>query len=142
MLSLAIAGRCTMESRLSDSLRVFPADRGDARGRLDLMLGRHLADVHRSSRTRLQAWIAGGQVCVNGAPVRRAAARVALGDVVSLVVPAYDAKVAPRHMRAEDLHVDVLYEDDHLLALDKPAGMVVHPAYTNATGAVVNALLW
>ena len=130
-----------MEGGVTDSPRVFTADRGDARRRLDLMLGRHLADLHRSSRTRLQTWIASGQVCVNGAPVLRSAARVALGDVISLVVPAHDANIAPRRMDAEDTRLDVLYEDDYLLALDKPAGMVVHPGYKNATGTVMNALL-
>jgi 23S rRNA pseudouridine1911/1915/1917 synthase len=119
--------------------RVLTADRGDAGLRLDLVLRRHLADVGAATRTRVQAWIANGQVTVNGALVRRAAARAAVGDVVAVTLP--DA--APRRvMAAEDVRLDVLYEDEHLLALDKPAGVVVHPSYRNTEGTVMNALLW
>jgi 23S rRNA pseudouridine1911/1915/1917 synthase len=119
--------------------RILTADRGDAGHRLDLVLRRHLTDVDAATRTRVQAWIENGQVTVNGTPVRRAAARAALGDVVTVVLP--DA--APRHvMAAEDVRIDVLYEDAHLLALNKPAGVVVHPAYRHGEGTVMNALLW
>ena len=119
--------------------RILTADRGDAGLRLDLVLRRHLTDVGAATRTRVQAWIENGQVTVNGAPVRRAAARAALGDVVAVTLP--DA--APRQvMAAEDVRLDVLFEDEHLLALDKPAGIVVHPSYRNTAGTVMNALLW
>jgi 23S rRNA pseudouridine1911/1915/1917 synthase len=119
--------------------RIVTADRGDAGLRLDLVLRRHLADVDAASRTRVQAWIANGQVTVNGAPVRRAAARAAFGDVVTVTLP----EEAPRRvMAAEDVRLDVLYEDEYLLALDKPAGVVVHPSYRNTEGTVMNALLW
>jgi 23S rRNA pseudouridine1911/1915/1917 synthase len=121
------------------SARVLTADRGDAGLRLDLVLRRHLTDVGAATRTRVQAWIASGQVTVNGAPVRRAAARAAFGDVVAVTLP----DSAPRRvMAAEDVRLDVLYEDEHLLALDKPAGIVVHPSYRNSEGTVMNALLW
>src|SRR5712691_1738258 len=104
--------------------RMLTADRGDAGRRLDLVLRRHLTDVDTATRTRVQRWIESGNVTVNGAPVRRVAARAALGDVVTVVLP--DAP-PPRTMAAEEVAIDVLYEDDHLLAVDKPAGMVVHP---------------
>jgi 23S rRNA pseudouridine1911/1915/1917 synthase len=119
--------------------RVLTADRGDAGLRLDLVLRRHLTDVGAASRTRVQAWIENGQVTVNGAPVRRAAARAAFGDVVAVTLP----ETAPRRrMAAEDVRLEVLYEDEHLLALDKPAGLVVHPSYRHTEGTVMNALLW
>src|SRR4030088_1567213 len=63
--------------------RVVTADRGDAGRRLDLVLRRHLADVDSATRTRVQTWIANGQVTVNGRAVHRVAARAALGDVVT-----------------------------------------------------------
>lgn len=120
-------------------LRTVTADRGDAGKRLDLMLRRRLADVDEATRTRVQMWIENGRVSVNGAPVRRAAARVAVGDAVSIVLPPLE----PRgRMPAEELGLEVLYEDDHLLAIDKPAGMVVHPTYKHATGTLMNGLLW
>src|ERR1700704_3446270 len=104
------------------SPRILTADRGDAGRRLDLMLHRHLTDVSTATRTRVQRWIENGQVTVNGTPVRRAARRAALG--------------------AEDVGLDILFEDDHLLALDKPAGVVVHPTYGHTEGTLMNALLW
>jgi 23S rRNA pseudouridine1911/1915/1917 synthase len=121
------------------SQRVLTADRGDAGRRLDLVLRRHLAGVDRATRTRVQAWIESGYVTVNGTRGCRVAARVAPGDVVTITLP----DGAPRRaMVAEDVRLDVLYEDDHLLALDKPAGVVVHPTYRHAEGTVMNALLW
>jgi 23S rRNA pseudouridine1911/1915/1917 synthase len=103
------------------------------------MLRRHLIGVRNATRTRVQMWIENGQVTVNGRPIRRVAARAALGDVVTVVLP----DVVPRRsMAAEDVTLDVLYEDDHLLALDKPAGVVVHPTYKHPAGTLMNALLW
>lgn len=122
--------------------RILTADRGDAGRRLDLTLHRHLTDLHAASRTRVQAWIDHGRVSINGTPARRVATRVALGDVIAVALPANQANAAQRGMAPEDVHLEVLYEDDHLLALDKPAGVVVHPGYNRATGTVMNALLW
>ena len=121
------------------SPRILTADRGDAGLRLDLVLRRHLTDVNAATRTRVQAWIENGQVTVNGARVCRVSTRAALGDVVSVVLPDFVARPA---MAAEDVRLDILYEDDHLLALDKPAGIVVHPTCKHAAGTVMNALLW
>src|SRR4051812_36712387 len=111
--------------------RVVTADRGDEGVRLDLVLRRHLTDLRRATGTRVQAWIEQGLVTVNGTRVRRVSARAALGDVVSVTLP----DEPPRQvMAAEDVRLDVLFEDDHLLAIDKPAAIVVHPTYKNATG--------
>ena len=121
------------------SPRILTADRGDAGRRLDLVLHRHLTDVGSATRTRVQRWIENGQVSVNGAPVLRVSARAALGDVMTIVFP---AEAPRRTMAAEDVGLDVLYEDDHLLALDKPAGVVVHPTYKHTEGTLMNALLW
>jgi 23S rRNA pseudouridine1911/1915/1917 synthase len=123
-------------------VRTLTADRGDAGRRLDLVLRRHLTDLDAASRTRVQAWIENGQVTVNGAAVRRVATRAALGDVVSVVLPPADAAPARRVMAAEDVGLRILFEDDHLLALDKPAGVVMHPTYKHAAGTLMNALLW
>jgi 23S rRNA pseudouridine1911/1915/1917 synthase len=122
-----------------NSTRVVVADRGDAGQRLDLVLRRHLRDVADATRTRLQAWIENGQVAINGRPIRRAATRAALGDRIAIALP--HAKIR-RRMTAEPIALEVLYEDEFLLGIDKPAGMVVHPAYQNASGTAMNALLW
>jgi 23S rRNA pseudouridine1911/1915/1917 synthase len=123
---------------MSPSQRTVIADRGDAGVRLDRVLRRHLADVPAATRTRVQAWITGGCVTVNGHPVHRVATRAALGDQVSVTMP--DA--APRRvMRGEDVALAILYEDDHLIAVDKPAGLVVHPTFKHPAGTLMNALL-
>ncbi|MGH9143289.1 MAG: RluA family pseudouridine synthase [Vicinamibacterales bacterium] len=118
--------------------RLLTADRGDHGLRLDLVLRRHLADVRRATRTRVQRWIEDGRVSVNGRPVRRVSARIAVGDLVAISLPDDAPRTA---MAAEDARLDVIFEDDHLIAIDKPAGLVVHPTYRHSTGTLMNALL-
>ncbi len=121
------------------SVRTVLATRGDAGKRLDLVLRRHLADLGTTTRTRVQAWIHDGAVAVNGRTVQRPAARAAQGDVILVSLP--DA--APRAiMRPEPGPLEVLFEDEHLLAVNKPPGIVVHPTYRHPTGTLMNALLW
>ena len=122
--------------------RILTADRGDAGLRLDLVLRRHLTGVDRATRTRVQVWIEDGRVSVNGTPVRRVATRAALGDVVAVTLPESSNPSLHPVMAAEDLPLEVLFEDDRLLAIDKPAGVVVHPTYRNTEGTLMNALLW
>jgi 23S rRNA pseudouridine1911/1915/1917 synthase len=119
--------------------RVLTADRGDEGLRLDLVLRRHLTDLHRATRTRVQSWIEQGMVTVNGTAVRRVSTRAALGDIVSVMLPDETPRPA---MTAEAVAIDVLYEDDYLLAINKPAGVVVHPTYKHTAGTLMNALLW
>jgi len=89
------------------------------------------------SRTRLKALIEAGQVAIDGAEARDAAARVAEGEQIALAVPpAEEAAIA-----GEDLPLTVVFEDEHLLIVDKPAGLVVHPAPGHAAGTLVNALI-
>jgi 23S rRNA pseudouridine1911/1915/1917 synthase len=127
------------DDRVPLPTRLLTADRGDEGLRLDLVLRRHLTDVHRATRTRVQAWIEQGLVTVNGKAVRRVSTRAALGDIVSVMLP--DETPRPP-MAAEQVALDVLYEDEHLLAINKPAGVVVHPTYKHTAGTLMNALLW
>ena len=106
----------------------------DAAGsRLDQFLVAHAKELTRS---RLKQLIDDAQVLVNGAPAKPAR-KLKAGDAVVLNVPA----PRPTRAEAEDLPFEVLYEDADLLALCKPAGMVVHPASGNYSGTLVNALL-
>jgi 23S rRNA pseudouridine1911/1915/1917 synthase len=120
-------------------LRTVTADRGDAGRRLDLVLRRHLSDLDAATRTRVQAWIENGQVSVNGTPVRRVSRRTSTGDIVVVALPDTQPR---RVMAAEDVRLDVLFEDEHLLVVNKPAGVVVHPTYQHVAGTLMNALLW
>jgi 23S rRNA pseudouridine1911/1915/1917 synthase len=121
------------------SARTFRADRGDARGRLDHVLMRHLADRPDVTRARIQAWIAAGRVLVNGAPAAKPASRLLLGDRVELELPPPPPR---RETAAQEMPLAVLFEDEHFLALDKPPGIVVHPSIGHREGTLINALLW
>jgi 23S rRNA pseudouridine1911/1915/1917 synthase len=120
-------------------LHTFSADRGDDRRRVDEVVMRHLAGVDGISRTRVQRWIAGGRIRVEEKPARRAAQRVLLGQRVDVLVD-LPASV-PRSMVAQPLPLSILFEDEDLLALNKPAGLVVHPSSGHRDGTLMNALI-
>ena len=122
-----------------DRLRTFRADRGDDRERLDRVLVRHLADLPEVTRARIQAWIDGGRVRVNGGVPAKPASRVILDDQVEIELPPPPPRRRPQ---AQELPLSVLYEGEPLLALDKPPGVVVHPAPGHREGTLINALLW
>ena len=110
---------------------VEPSAEGE---RVDKWLATQLPDV---SRAKIQGWIREGRVHIDGRACRARAA-VAAGNVVE-VEPG-----APPLSRAEPddaVRVDVVYEDEHVLVVNKPAGLVVHPARGHATGTLVNGLL-
>ncbi|MDW8343866.1 MAG: RluA family pseudouridine synthase [Verrucomicrobiae bacterium] len=109
---------------------IVPAE---ASGRLDVFL--HARQPHRS-RSFFQKLIAAGQVRVNDKPAR-ASYRVRTGDRITVSVP----PPAPAAVCAEATALNVLYEDEHVLVLNKPAGVVVHPGAGRSTGTLVNALL-
>jgi 23S rRNA pseudouridine1911/1915/1917 synthase len=115
------------------------ADRGDNAVRLDLVLLRHLGGPLALSRRALQRAIENGDVTVNGVVVTRTAARVATADRIDATLPAPVRRVPAQ---PQDLSLEVLFEDEHLLAVNKPAGIVTHPSYKHADGTLFNALLW
>ncbi len=101
-------------------------------------LDRALADaVPTLSRERLKALIRSGAVESKGSAVRDPALKVKGGEVLRLVVP----EPKPPHNEPQDIPLRILFEDEHLLVVDKPAGLVVHPAAGNLDGTLVNALL-
>ena len=105
--------------------------------RLDKALSRDVPEAAALSRTRLARLIADGQVRLNGAVVSDVKARVMEGDAIEIIVPA--AVDIPA--TAQNIPLTVVYEDDDLIVIDKPAGMVVHPAPGSPDGTLVNALL-
>lgn len=101
-------------------------------------LDRALADaVPTLSRERLKVLIASGAVTQGGAPVRDPAKKAAAGSVFAVAVP----DPTPAHNEAQDIPLVIAFEDEHLIVIDKPAGLVVHPAAGNLDGTLVNALL-
>ncbi|NVK34478.1 MAG: RluA family pseudouridine synthase [Rhodobacteraceae bacterium] len=102
--------------------------------RLDAVLATQLAEL---SRNRVQALIRAGEATVDGAKIVEPKYRVNEGQCLSLKVPeAEDPDPEP-----EDIPIDVVFEDDHLIVVNKPAGLVVHPGAGNWTGTLVNALI-
>lgn len=90
------------------------------------------------SRNRIQKWIDAGDVLINGAAPSRAAWRVQAGDDLRIRLAEPLRRERPR---AEAIALEILYEDDDLLAVNKPAGLVVHPSFKNTTGTLLNGLL-
>ncbi len=111
----------------------FSVETGEAGRRLDHVLQARFPEF---SRSRIQEWIRAGRVLVNSRPVR-ASHTVRAGESID-VEP---AAPPPLHASAEDIPLQVLYEDDDMVAIDKPAGMVVHAGAGVHSGTLVNALL-
>jgi 23S rRNA pseudouridine1911/1915/1917 synthase len=105
----------------------------DAGGRLDRVLAGH----SELSRTRLKALIQGGEVSVGGRTIRDPSQRVNAGDAVVVNVP----EPEEAEPAGEDIPLKIVFEDGELIVIDKPAGLVVHPAAGHATGTLVNALI-
>lgn len=126
--------------RVSGLERTFEADRGDHGRRLDLVIVRRLAGHDGVSRTRVQAWVDGDRVRVDDRPARRPSQRVLAGQRIRFIADEATVPHVPR-VAGEDIPLDVLYEDDHLLAVHKPAGLIVHPSFGHAGGTLMNALM-
>jgi 23S rRNA pseudouridine1911/1915/1917 synthase len=112
--------------------------------RLDRVLAQRLPDL---SRSRLKALIQAGQVliekvlidkvAIEAVPIRDPAYHVAKGDTIIIEVP----EAAPPEPKGENIALNIVYEDDDIIVIDKPAGLVVHPAAGHETGTLVNALI-
>lgn len=101
-------------------------------------LDRALADaVPTLSRERLKVLINAGSVSRDGVAVREPARRALAGERFEVAVPV----PAPAHNEAQDIPLTIVFEDEHLIVIDKQAGLVVHPAAGNLDGTLVNALL-
>lgn len=113
----------------------FTADPGQGMIRIDKYVVDH---VPHASRTKVQAAAEAGNILVNGKPVR-ANYRVKPADQISIVMswPPREVEIIP-----QDIPLDIVYEDDDLLVVNKPAGMCVHPGCGNNEGTLVNALAW
>jgi 23S rRNA pseudouridine1911/1915/1917 synthase len=122
------------------AIRRILSDRGDTGRRLDLVLRRHLADLESATRSRVQTWIDAGTVSINGHAVRRVATRVAAGDELTVDIPQSALQGSPA-LLPDHGPLDVLFEDDCFLAVNKPAGIVVHPTHAHPAGTLMNALV-
>jgi len=113
----------------------FVADPGQRPLRIDKFL---MTRIQNASRNKIQQAAAAGAVLVYDVAVKQNY-KVRPGDVITIVLaePPRDTEIIP-----EDIPVEILFEDDHIMVINKQAGMVVHPAYANFTGTLVNALTY
>src|ERR1700738_5321795 len=102
--------------------------------RLDRVLAVRLAEL---SRSRVKALILAGSVTVGSAPIRDPAYHVPADDTITIDVP----QAVAAEPAGEDIALDIVYEDDDIIVIDKPRGLVVHPAAGHETGTLVNALI-
>ena len=113
----------------------FTVDKGQTPIRIDKFV---TCRIENASRTKVQYAAEAGNILINNKPVK-SNYKVKPGDVVSIVLafPPRDTEIIP-----EDIPLNIVYEDDDLIIINKEPGMVVHPAYGNYTGTLVNALYW
>ncbi len=113
----------------------FKADPGQTLLRIDKFLSDR---IENTSRTRIQNAAIAGNILVNNCTVKPSY-KIKPGDIVQVVLP-----TPPREIEliAENIPLNIVYEDDDVLVVNKEPGMVVHPAYGNYTGTLVNALMW
>lgn len=104
------------------------------RERLDVFLTHH---IENATRSKVQQAIEQGFVTVNDQPVK-ASHKVNPAEIIKIIIP----KQPPQDVLPENIPLNILYEDDSLIVVNKKAGMVTHPAYGNYTGTLVNALLF
>lgn len=123
-----------VEQELFEHYR-FKADPGQSLLRIDKFLSDRLEN---SSRTRIQNAANAGNILVNNNPVKPNY-KIKPGDIVQVVLP-----TPPREIELipQDIPLNIVYEDDDVLVVNKEPGMVVHPAYGNYSGTLVNALMW
>ncbi|NBX02828.1 MAG: RluA family pseudouridine synthase [Alphaproteobacteria bacterium] len=110
------------------------AESNDAGERLDKWLTSRVPEL---SRSRVQALMEQGHITCDGATIVDSAAKVKPSQAFTITIP----ELLPSYITAQEMPLDIIYEDEHLLVLNKPAGMTVHPAPGHADGTLVNALL-
>jgi len=113
----------------------FTADPGQTPLRIDKFLSNYLENT---SRSRIQSAANAGNILSNGSPVKPNY-RVKPGDIVSLVLPHPPRKIK---LIPEDIPLDIIFEDEDVIVLNKQAGLVVHPGYGNYSGTLINALMY
>ncbi len=120
-----------MTDNATESVTITASETGE---RVDRVLAAHLATL---SRSRLKALILAGQVKIAARTIRDPATAVKSGDVVTVTLPPPE----PAAPKGETIPLNIVYEDDSIIVIDKPKGLVVHPAAGHASGTLVNALI-
>lgn len=124
----------SVEQELYEHFRIV-VDKGQSLLRIDKYL---MMRLQNASRTKIQSAADADCILVNEKPVK-SSYKVKPNDIISIVLPhpPKDTEIVP-----ENIPLDIIYEDEDILLVNKPAGMVVHPGYNNVSGTLVNALAW
>src|SRR4249919_3502499 len=120
-----------MTDKVTETVTIAAEDVGL---RLDRVLATHIATL---SRSHLKTLILAGQVAIAARTIRDPAAAVKSGDTITVTLPPPE----PALPKGETIPLNIIYEDDAIIVIDKPKGLVVHPAAGNWTGTLVNALI-
>ncbi|MFA4924375.1 MAG: RluA family pseudouridine synthase, partial [Ignavibacteriaceae bacterium] len=123
-----------MTNLITDKKLKIEVPSGKQKERIDLFLTN---TIENATRTRIQKLIDAQLVFVNGKPTK-ANYKVVPNDLIEVTIP---ISPRPEKAEAEDIPLNIIYEDDYLIVVNKAAGMVAHPAFSNYTGTLVNALL-
>jgi 23S rRNA pseudouridine1911/1915/1917 synthase len=128
------------DEELAEQQELFEHFRFTADPRQSLLrIDKFLSDrIENASRTRIQNAANAGNILVNGNSVKPNY-KIKPGDIVQVVLPTPPRDI---ELTAENIPLDIVYEDDDVLVVNKAPGMVVHPAHGNYTGTLVNALMW
>jgi 23S rRNA pseudouridine1911/1915/1917 synthase len=113
----------------------FEIPEGQTKERIDVYLTSH---VENATRSKIQKLIEANLVLINNLPTK-SNYRISPFDIIDVEVP---ITPRPENTEPEEIPLDIIFEDDYLIIVNKPAGMVAHPAYSNYTGTLVNALLY
>ena len=120
---------------MADLILTVNASADDAGSRLDAFIGYNTDELSRSYAVKL---IEKGRVSVNGNTITSKKHAVSEGDTVTIAMP----EPEPLEITAEDIPLDIVYEDDDVAVINKPRGMVVHPGPGNHSGTLVNAIMY
>ena len=120
-----------MVDRRNETVKIAAEEAGE---RLDRVLAARIAEL---SRSRLKVLILAGEIAIGGRTIRDPGHRVNSGDNISVAMPPPE----PATPLGEDIPLNIVFEDDELIVIDKPKGLVVHPAAGHHTGTLVNALI-
>lgn len=123
-----------MAELIKEKKLLFDVPSGQKKERIDLYLSAH---IENATRSKIQKLIEAKLVKVNGSFIKPSY-KVLPNDIIEVVIPIFPR---PQHNEPEDIPLNIVYEDEFIIIINKPAGMVAHPAFSNYTGTLVNALL-
>lgn len=123
-----------MTKLIQEKILRFEIPQGQKKERIDTYLASH---IENATRSKVQKLIEANLVKVNGNFVKPSY-KVLPNDIIEAIIP---ISPRPEYAEPEDIPLNIVYEDDYLIVVNKPAGMVAHPAFSNYTGTLVNALL-